>query len=629
MKKQQIKKQSKSVQETKVRIGDLLVEEGLITKAQLALALEEQKSQASYRPLGQVCLGLNLISRHDLQTVLRRHQQGLFLGELLLNMGLLQQEELEHMLQLQKVEQQRLGQMLVSHQIITEHQLVEALSVQLNIPHMVPRRELMDSDLITGLDLESADLLGYLPLHRSGSQLTVVMTDPLNTDLLEHLNKDYRVEILPAIASHQEIAKVLNELKLEKQLGDTTQMVNVVQNTVSGESVLMFLLNSAVDLKANFILIEPADGFVRIRFRRHGVLQHQTDLPLDILPKITHQVYKLTSMESANSLISGQCRMTLQETDFILKATLLEGPGGESLFLNLETHSRKLLSLERLGLNPHTLKQVQRCLDLPEGLFLIVGPKQAGKRSVLYATLDYLNDLDKSLFSLEDEIYCSIAGVHQLKQPQNSNIEIYKDLLRFQPDVLLQQCIGPKNFAQILDLCRNGTQVIGAVPSLNLDDLFALVESWGVTLAELISVTKGILFLRQIRTLCSECKLETQPSESMKQRLRIKWGTDNVCFQPAGCDNCQFQGYTGVTGLFEFWEIDEVTRTSLLQSQNSHMLRSAARQRMITMLDDGIYKALLGTTSLTEVLRIMAPQSGPLLKERSASEIYDICRTRY
>jgi len=622
-------KTATSKSKSKLRIGNLLLEEGLITKIQLDLALEEQKKQAGYRPLGQICLELNLISRHDLQAVLRKNQNGLFLGELLLNMGLIQQAELEHMLQLQKVEKQRLGQMLVSHQIITEHQLVDALSVQLNIPHMVPRPELIDTDLLTSLDFEEALILGYIPLHRSGSQLTVVMTDPLNTELLQELKSEYRSEILPAIATYQEIERTLKELKVNVLLGDTVQMLDVVQNSISGETVLMFLLNSAADLKANFILIEPADGFVRIRFRRHGVLQHQTDLPLDMLPKITHQVYKLTTMESTNALISGACKITIQKTDFDLKATLLEGPGGESLFLNLETRERQLLSLERLGLNPHTLKQVQRCLDLPEGLFLVVGPKQAGKRSVLYATLDYLNDLDKSLFSLEDDIFCTIAGVHQLKQPKDSSTAIYKDLLRFQPDVLLQQNVNPKNFSEIMDLCRNGIQVIGGVSSLNLDDLFAQIGSWGVTLAEMISITKGILFTRQIRTLCPECKLETQPSETMKHRLRIKWGTDNICYQPAGCDNCQFQGYTGVTSLFEFWEVDEITRTSLLQSQNSHMLRSATRQLMITMLDDGIYKALLGTTSLTEVLRIMAPQSGPQLKDRSASEIYDICRTRY
>lgn len=619
-----------STSTTLPRIGDLLVEEGLITRSQLELALQEQQRQTAYRPLGQICLELNLISRHDLQSVLRRHQHGLYLGELLLNMGLLQQAELDHMLQLQKLEKKRLGQLLVEHQVITEYQLIQALSVQLNIPHVVPRRELMDSQLVSQLDLDEAQLLGYLPLHRSGHQLTVVMTDPRNDELLQQLHEDYEAEILPAIASQREILNIIEVFKQERQIPDTIQMVDVVHNTISGEAVLQFLLSSAMEVRANLVLIEPTEGFIRIRFRRYGVLQHQTDLPGDILNKLVQQICHLTGLKTGNSaLSSGHCHLQVQDQELSLQVTLLDGASGQSLFLKLESEQRPLLSLERLGLNPHTLKQLQRCLDLPEGLMLVVGPEQAGKRTTLYAALDYLNDLDKSLFSIEEQILTTIPGIHQLQQPQDNSTTVYDELLKLQPDVLMQQRISARNLGPLLDLSRHGLQVLGGINSLHLDSLLAQVDSWGLSSTELVSTVKGLLFVRQIRTLCPDCKLETQPPENIKRRLRLKWNSEDSCYQPAGCDSCQFQGYTGVTGLFEFWEVDEITRGSLLHTQNSQMLRSAARQRMISLLDDGIFKALQGVTSLTEVMRLLPPQSGPQLKDRSTAEIYDMCKTRY
>ena len=612
--------------DTTPRLGDLMVQEGLLRTEQLEQAIAEQQRRPEYHPLGQICLELSFLSRRDLQELLRKHQKKLFLGELLMNMGLITQAELEHMLQLQKVDQRRLGDLLIGHNVITEQQLVKALSIQLNIPRMIPRAELVDSELRNEIDFQHAQQETYLPLHRSEGTLTVLMADPLNKATLSNLQTRFQSEIKAAISTRNEILETLD--LLQNQPAIVTQLDN---QSIQTQAAAEFLISSALLEGATAIHIEPDQGYLRVRYRQHGVLQHKTDLPADMLRGIVKHLCQLSGLELDQPFASAEIPMTLQDQEIHLKTVLARRARGASLVIHLEPIQRRLFSLERLGMNPATLKKVQHTLDLPGGLFITAGPQSSGKRTILYACLDYLNDLDKNLISLEKRVLSEVQGVfqHQIL-PELSLSEQLSHLLSLTPDVLMLQELEQRLCQQISEAAFNGCRIITATPAPSLTGLLWQLQEWGMTRGALSTILNGVLLSRRVRTLCPHCRMQSPPNESVQRRLGIRLDSSSIFFAPAGCESCSFQGYMGSTGLYEFWEIDTMDKSQMLEGQTPNILRASSRQsqEQITFIEDGIYKALQGVTSLAEILRVVHVPLTNSNSPRKCEQIRQLCETR-
>lgn len=179
--------QSRPSEPGRIKIGDLMVREGLLSPDGLERALQHQKKSENYKPLGKVCVELKLISRQELQRFLRKHHQTMHLGDVLLNMGLISQKQLQHVLEQQRISSNRFGTLLVQSGIITEPQLVEALSIQLDLPRIMPAPELVDTSLLKGLDEMFFREHIFLPIQKQGRQVAVVIADPLDGELLQKL----------------------------------------------------------------------------------------------------------------------------------------------------------------------------------------------------------------------------------------------------------------------------------------------------------------------------------------------------------------------------------------------------------------------------------------------------------
>lgn len=610
------------------RIGDLMVSEGLIRPEQLQSAIAEQQKRAEYHPLGQICLELSFLSRRELNELLQKHQKKLFLGELLMNMGLLTRAELEHMLQLQKVDQRRLGDLLIAHSVITAQQLVKALSIQLNIPRMIPRPALVDPALVEEMNIEHARSEVYFPLHRSEGNLTVVMADPLNKSTVSDLQTRFQTEIKAAIAPATEILQALEQLQSKPQLKNQTQSGSQAMQT---QAAAEFLISSALLEGATAIHIEPDSGYLRVRYRQHGVLQHKTDLPADMLKGIVRHLCQLSGLELDQPFASAEISMAIQDQHINLQTVLARRSRGASLVIHLEPIQRRLFSLERLGMNPHTLKKLQHTLDLPGGLFLVAGPHSSGKRTALYACLDYLNDLDKNLISLEKRVLSEVQGVFQHEILPSMPISTQLDhLLSLTPDVLMLQELEQQLCGQIRNAAFEGCRILTSTPAPSLNGLLWRLQEWGLTHGALSATLNGVLLSRRVRTLCPNCRMQSPPSESLQGRMGLKLSEDDIFYAPAGCETCAYQGFMGTTGLYEFWEIDQLDKALLLEGQTPNIVRASSRQfqQQVTFIEDGIYKALQGITSLEEILRVIHV---PLVAQghlRSCDEIRRLCETR-
>ncbi len=199
----------KGKEERKVLIGELLVEEGYVSEKQLQDALASQMKQRTYVPLGEMCVRLRFLSRAELKDILKKHKKRVFLGELLVNMGLLSQEEIEHALEIQRIEEKKLGKILVANGFITETNLINSLSTQLGIPKIIPTLGLIDPGILKGISKAFLQKNECLPIYRDGDIVTVIMSDPLSEETINTLKSVFKCKIEPAIASSDDINKAL------------------------------------------------------------------------------------------------------------------------------------------------------------------------------------------------------------------------------------------------------------------------------------------------------------------------------------------------------------------------------------------------------------------------------------
>lgn len=286
---------SKSAATTALKLGDLMVREGLLTMDGLHKALAIQKQSDEYLPLGRVCVDLKLISKQELQRFLSKYQKHIQIGELLVNMGLITQTQVQKILEMQKASSKRFGALLVQSGFISESQLTNALSIQLDIPRMIPSLELMDQRLLEGIDEETLRFNEFIPVDRSGNQMTVIMSDPLNSNLMQQLVDRFKCKIIPAIATPSEILSTIAEFFGPRRKGpeevslDQDLMLKETEQDKTKEevsSMARFLVRSAVEEGASALHVECQENYVRVRLRKDGVMVHKTDLPVRVGPAL-------------------------------------------------------------------------------------------------------------------------------------------------------------------------------------------------------------------------------------------------------------------------------------------------------------------------------------------------------
>ena len=652
---------SNPTKSTSLKLGDLMVRDGLLTTDGLnkALAIQKQGSQTGqYKPLGQVCLDLRLITRQDLQRFLGRYHKHIQIGELLVNMGLITQEQLDHVLDMQFRSNDRLGVLLVRAGIITESQLTDALSLQLGIPRIVPLLDLISSELLS--DLDEAFLTQHicLPIHRQGNQIVVVMSDPLNSDLLQELIDRYQCKVVPAIAPANEILATIREIfdpryqpvaqQDPSQDAPVThtdlhtdlppqQQAETDRQTVKTEAVGKFseqiknlvhvLLRSAVQASATAVHLESHEHYLRVRLRAQGVLKHLTDLPLEMNPLLSdcikHRFEGLPPGEPVRTLIN--------YSDVELRLSTLPSRWGENLVIHVHESPSHLLGIENLGFSPLNLKLYTQLLDQAGGILLAVGPARSGKATLLTAALDYLHHPSRALLTLGNSAGHAIPGlIESVLEPTDSVNARYQAMLTQDADILMLEELIDRPGADFLgQAALQGRKVFAALSACDTTaGLYRLMQLQARLMLD-SPLPMSLISQRLVRRLCENCKQPHTPSDEELRHLNLlpSKGEPFPFYAAGHCSECGEQGYRGITALHEILVLTESLREALGKGQSAAGLRRQARStgHLISMSEDGIYKALHGITSLDEIRRVVVsyPDGRPAQTQR---DIYAICQ---
>lgn len=648
---------SKAGQAPQFKLGELLVREGYLTMDALQKVLNVQKLQkenldGEYKPFGQICIDLGLISRDELQRFLKKYDKRIYIGELLINMGHITSKHVDLVLAQQKGTGKRFGELLIEQKIITESQLTDALSIQLDVPRIIPSLELMDRNLMDGMSEQFVRSNQFLPVHKEGDQLTVVMADPGNKDLLRELEHQLQLRIAPAIAPPSEIRKTIEHFyqgdstSVDQKMDPTITQVTLEGDTAptsgagddNSAAVANFLIKNALTDRASDIHIEPQEKYIRIRYRIDGVLHHKTDLPSKLGPSLIQRLKQVSKLDPAvKGMQEGKVVGDIMGRKIELRISTFPSLWGENIVLQLSEkesmHQELLLNLDRIGFSPLNLIRYQKILAQPGGLVIVTGPANMGKTTTLYASINYLNQQNRSIITAEAPVERPVPGTIQGAWSPDLNMsyaEMIEFMVRQDPDILVVGEIDSKETMEaVVEAALTGAKVLTSYPAFDATGALLRLMNLGLENYLIASSNVTVLSQRLVRKLCEDCKTTQAPKKELLDLLGLV-DVDPKSYdfyRPTGCPACQNRGYKDQTSIHELLQINEAIREALLERKPAATIRGIARTeaKLVSMAEDGLYKSIEGHTSVEEVQRVAFVNEYDSQTPWEAEEIYSIC----
>ena len=560
----QAQPQSQSPPQKTLRLGDWLLDRGLVTQTQLDLALREQK------------------------------RKGWLLGEALAQLGFVTKETLSQFLA----------------------QKTQTASVDLAANVIAPE---LAKIVPEGL----ARRLVAVPVTREGEVLTVAISDPLNVTAFDTIEQATRLQvnfvaapegdIILAIerlyASGQTVEEIVEELL---KLGTDTLATTTEQDAPMIRLVDR-ILAEGVTSGSSDIHIHPEEKIVRVRMRRDGVLSSGYLAPKEVQAALIARLKIIGNMDIAESRRpqGGRANVNVAGREIGLRFSTLPTAYGESIVIRILDRNNISLNLKALGFDPDIEKRFRAVLDRPHGVILVTGPTGSGKTTTLYTALSLIDGTENSIFTLEDPVEYQLPLVRQTQINEAVDLtfaEGLRTLLRQDPDVILvgetrdtetaQLMVRASLTGHLVFTTLHTNDAIGAIP--RLIDL-------GVESYLLPPTIIGILAQRLVRKLCPHCRVPVADPAAKLAGLQVKLSSDLplALWDAGSCPQCHHTGYRGRVGVHEFFEMDSAYFPAITDGLDMTRLQTLAKERGFrTMFDDGLNKALRGLTTVEELLRL-------------------------
>jgi len=545
------------------------------------------------------------------------------LGEMLVEENLITAEQLENTLELQRRQGGKLGDILVNEGLVKPEELAAVLSVQLNVPLIDLKRHSVQPNALRLIPEDMARKHMLIPLDLVGDSLVVVMADPEDIRTIEDIKAQskMRVEVALGILSDIERAIDLNYRssdEIEKQVSQFAPTIeeeaevtsDLIARTPTAQ-VLDLLIAQAVKDRASDVHIEPQENRLRTRYRIDGILHDMFSLPLSAHTALVSRVKILAEMDIAEQRRSqdGQFSIKSGGKDIDIRAATMETAHGERVTLRILDKSLSLFTLAELGFLPDALKKHRAMLNSPFGMILVGGPTGSGKTTTLYASINQLDENERNILTIEDPIEYRFMDINQTQVNTKAGITFASGLraiMRHDPDVILVGEIRDKDTATTaVQAALTGHVVLSSIHANDaVGVLFRLIDL-GIEPYLISSTLVGIVAQRMVRRICTHCRAPCQPSVEEQIAYEEEMKQQPTTFHSgAGCNLCANTGYRGRTGLFELMVMSEEIRRMLLSNASAGDIRAQAlREGMVTMKRDGMLKVKEGITSVNEVLR--------------------------
>jgi type IV pilus assembly protein PilB len=583
------------------------------------------------------------------------------IGELLLKEKLITPDQLQQALTQQKANGGKLGYNLVKMGFVKDEQITTLLSKQYGVPSINLAQFKIDPTIVKLVPTDTARKYQIIPLSRSGSTLTIAMTDPTNVFAMDDIKFMTGYTVEPVVASEVAITEAVEKYYPSGKAGATptkggkpgavtgstlemaTRGLEELQNTLGGADdvevleelqeisaealakqgedapvvrLVNVVLMSAIQKGASDIHIEPYEKELRVRYRIDGILYNIMAPPMKYRDAIVSRVKIMSKLDISEKRLPQDGRIKIRynesgepkEIDF--RVSVLPTLFGEKIVLRLLDKDKLMLDMTKLGFEAESLAKFESAIARPWGMVLVTGPTGSGKTNTLYSSISKINTPETNIMTAEDPVEFNLAGVNQVQVRENIGLNFaaaLRSFLRQDPNIILVGEIRDFETAEIaVKAALTGHLVLSTLHTNDAPSTINRLMNMGIEPFLVASSVHLICAQRLVRRVCSNCK---EPNPQTPEALMQAGYTEELAnsvtpMKGAGCDKCNTTGYKGRVGLYEVMAIeDELRELILVGASGMELRRKAVEEGMITLRQSGLRKVKDGLTSLEEVVR--------------------------
>jgi len=556
------------------------------------------------------------------------------LGELLIDQGVLTEAQLKEALEHQKEKghNKLLGEVLIELSFASEEQIIESLATCYGVPFARLSPRIADPRVTEALPRDFIEQHCVLPLFLIDGVLTVAVTEPANLFLIEEIERvsGHRAQIVVSTAkdirstlqSHLPSANVfvIDEIYDDAQVGDFSVVEQEMQDLgnleeVSGQSPVIKLVNfiiyQAVQDRASDIHIEPDDHASRVRLRVDGRLVVKLNPPYQMHPAVVSRIKIMSGLDIAERRVpqDGDIHVMIDGRPIDLRVSTMPGKFGEKVVIRVIDNRSAIVPLERVGFGPNLLPAWRSVISSPNGVILVTGPTGSGKSTTLYSVLAELASDEFNISTVENPVEVNLPGVNQFQINPKAGFTFagaLRALLRQDPDILMVGEIRDAETAQIAtQAALTGHLVFSTLHTNDAISAVTRLVNMGVEPYLVAAILRGVLAQRLVRKICPHCKAEITPDDRTRTIVESVSGECPTLYRGEGCSRCHGKGYAGRLGVFELLTPSDELLEAVAQGQEMRALRAIAEKSGFhTLMHDGVEKAALGMTTVEEVLRV-------------------------
>lgn len=580
-------------------------------------------------------------------------KQKIRIGDLLVQNGVISETQLQQALAKQKTSGQRLGRTLINLGFVQEDRFLGFLSEQLNVPFVDLRRYKFDNKVVQRLSETHARRFRAIALSEKNGMLLVGMVDPTDIYAIDAIERILQQPIQQAVVRESELLATLDIVyrrtdeiagfaeELDEELvKDQFDLANLAPASDDSDAPVVKLLQSlfedAVQIRASDIHIEPDEQVLRIRQRIDGVLQEQIVKERRIAPALVLRLKLMSGLDISEKRLPQDGRFSLKVKDKKLDVRLSTMPVefGESVVMRLLDQTNGAVELDNVGMVGDMLEQFRRLIHMPHGLILVTGPTGSGKTTTLYGALQELNEVGKKIITVEDPVEYRLSRINQVQINPKIGLNFARVLraaLRQDPDILLVGEIRDQETAEIaLRAAMTGHMVLSTLHTNDAVSSAMRLVDMGAEGFLAATAIRAVLAQRLVRRLCDNCYEDHNLNQRERAWVRHVLGNaapaSFVLKQASGCHRCNNTGYRGRIGVFELLILNDEMADALRRSNSSEFVHAARRSKGYKpLVVSAMQEALNGVTSLDEVYRVaeQIEESGDWSFSEGQSQEYD------
>lgn len=549
------------------------------------------------------------------------------MGDLLVNSGVITEEQLQKALDIKG--SRKLGEVLVDEGMASEEAINRALSSQLGYDIIDLQNVVITEDIVNLVPANILEKYKVMPFEYAPDNLNVLrvaMSNPTDLAAIDDLTLITNLQVEPVISTtrsimmaldkyvgNAEVNSALEEYTKEKEslMAEQEDMYSEDVNNSPIVQLVKNLIEQAVRQRSSDIHIEPMERQVRIRYRIDGALYEKATYSIRLLPAMVARIKIIGGMDISEKRKPQDGRITqiVDRQEFDIRVSILPTVYGEKIVMRLTSKNALTRSKSQLGFNPKELKKFDHILQNPHGILLVTGPTGSGKSTTLYTALSELNKEDVNIITVEDPVEANIDGINQVQVNNKAELTFasaLRSILRQDPDIIMIGEIRDQETASIaVQASITGHLVVSTLHTNSAASTITRLTDMGIEPYLIADSTIGVIAQRLVRRLCPECKKPKKADAEELELLGFAPNEEITIYEPCGCSKCDGTGFKGRIGVYEIMEVTQPLKSIISKNGDAEAIKNKALEEgMSTLRMSATEYVKDGITSINEMIKV-------------------------